>query len=97
MRLGALDPQPELRATLEPLRTAALGEKIGARVSVIPLSHYRDKSFYTMRTDALDRFGTRLEHRYTRAEIERMMLDAGLTDIRFREAEPFWVACGTRA
>ena len=78
-------------------RTAALGEKMGARVSVIPLSHYRDKSFYTMRTDALDRFGTRLEHRYTRAEIEQMMLDAGLVDIRFREAEPFWVACGTRA
>lgn len=78
-------------------RTAALGEKMGAKVSVLPLSHYRHRSFYTMRTDALDRFGTRLEHRYTRAEIERMMIEAGLTDIRFREAEPFWVACGTRA
>ena len=66
-------------------------------VSNLPLSHYRDKSFYTMRTDALDRFGTRLEHRFTRSEIEAMMAEAGLVDIRFRENEPFWVACGIKA
>jgi SAM-dependent methyltransferase len=78
-------------------RSAAVAEKLGARVSNIPLSHYRDKSFYTMRTDALDRFGTRLEHRFTRPEIMTLMSDAGLVDIRFRESEPFWVACGLRA
>jgi SAM-dependent methyltransferase len=78
-------------------RGARLAEKMGAKVSSFPLSHYRDKSFYTMRTDSLDRFGTRLEHRFTRKEIEAMMKGAGLTNIRFSEREPFWVACGTRA
>ena len=49
-----------------------------------------------MRTDALDRFGTRLEHRFTRKEIEAMMKAAGLEDVRFREDEPYWVACGRK-
>jgi hypothetical protein len=78
-------------------RTAAAAERLGMEVSNFPLSHYRNSSFYTMRTDALDRFGTRLEQRFTRSEIEKMMVDAGLVDICFREREPFWVACGVRA
>ena len=78
-------------------RTAWLAEKLGANVSNMPLSAYRKLSFYTMRTDALDRFGTRLEQRFTRAEIETMMITAGLIDIRFSDHEPFWVVCGTRA
>jgi hypothetical protein len=49
-----------------------------------------------MRNDALDRFGTPLEQRFTRSEIEQMMRDAGLSDIRFRDDEPYWVACGRR-
>jgi ubiquinone/menaquinone biosynthesis C-methylase UbiE len=78
-------------------RAAALAERLGADVSNVPLSAYRHISFYTMRTDALDRFGTRLEHRFSRVEIEAMMKQAGLEDIRFREDTPYWVACGTRA
>ncbi len=78
-------------------RTARLAERAGANVSAFPLSAYRNCSFYTMRTDSLDRFGTRLEQRFTRAEITAMMEGAGLKDIRFRESEPFWVACGTKA
>jgi hypothetical protein len=77
-------------------RAARLVERGGVAVENWPLSPYRDLSFYTMRTDALDRFGTRLEQRFTRAEIERMMLDAGLTGICFSEREPFWVACGVK-
>jgi SAM-dependent methyltransferase len=77
-------------------RAARLAEKSGRNVGNWPLSPYRDLSFYTMRTDALDRFGTRLEQRFTRAEIERMMLDAGLKEVRFSEREPFWVACGVQ-
>lgn len=77
-------------------RSARLAEKFGADVSHVPLSNYRCKSFYTMRTDSLDRFGTRLEQRFTRAEIEAMMRRAGLTDIRFRPTDPYWVACGFR-
>lgn len=78
-------------------RGAALAERLKFNVSNMPLSNYRTLSFYTMRTDALDRFGTGLEHRFTRPEIEAMMRGAGLTDIRFSDREPFWVACGVRA
>ncbi len=75
-------------------RTAYLLEKAGLNVSAFPLSIYRDKSFYTMRTDALDRFGTRLEQRFTRKQIEEMMTKAGLEDIRFSDKIPFWCAVG---
>lgn len=77
-------------------RGAALLEKLGVRVSGIPLSFYRDKSFYTMRTDSRDRFGTPLEQRFSRSEIEAMMRDAGLVDIEFSDTEPYWCAVGRK-
>lgn len=77
-------------------RLARLLEALSASVAVLPLSAYRHSSFYTMRTDALDRFGTRLEQRFTRAQIERMLLRAGFRDIEFSEAVPFWCAVGTK-
>jgi len=77
-------------------RSASALEKLGADVAHLPLSAYRYRTFYSMRTDALDRFGTRLEQRFTRVEIERLMREAGLVDIVFREDEPYWVACGRR-
>ncbi|MFL6725434.1 MAG: class I SAM-dependent methyltransferase [Sphingomicrobium sp.] len=78
-------------------RTALAAEALGADVTHFPLSIYRFHSFYTMRTDALDRFGTRLEQRFTRAEIKDMMEAAGLADIRFGDRHPFWIACGRRS
>lgn len=54
-------------------RTAKGLEKLGADVEVFPLSQYRDRSFYVMRNDALDRFGTQLEQRFTKAEMQKMM------------------------
>lgn len=78
-------------------RTAKWLERLGANVGSLPLSFYRDRSFYVMRTDALDRFGTRLEKRFTRAEITSMMERAGLRDIAFSEHAPFWVAVGFKA
>ena len=77
-------------------RAARLIERRNGRVDNIPLSAYRDRSFYTMRTDALDRFGTRLEHRFSRAQIEAMMRRSGLTEIRFSDSVPYWVACGRK-
>lgn len=78
-------------------RTALLAERAGAKVSNMPLSAYRNCSFYTMRTDALDRFGTRLEHRFTKAQIREMMESCGLEQVVFREdAEPYWIACGRK-
>lgn len=78
-------------------RSSAMLEKFGANVSNIPLSAYRGWTFYSMRTDALDRFGTRLELRYSRSEIAAMMTRCGLTDIRFSDAVPYWVACGRKS
>jgi ubiquinone/menaquinone biosynthesis C-methylase UbiE len=77
-------------------RTARLVERTGANVDAFPLSFYRNMSFYTMRTDALDRFGTRLERRFTRAEIKTMMESAGLADIRFSDRAPYWCAVGIK-
>ena len=71
-------------------------EKIGISVSNIPLFEYRAKSFYTMRTDALDRFGTRLEQRFTRVQIEKMLEQAGLVDITFSDIAPYWCALGIK-
>lgn len=78
-------------------RTAQRLEMLGLDVAEMPLSAYRDKSFYTMRTDALDRFGTGLEQRFTRDEIRTMMRSAGLSDVQFREDVPFWCAVGRKA
>jgi len=80
-------------------KLSSLFEKIGASNSFIdgfPLSAYRNLSFYTMRTDALDRFGTRLEQRFTRNQIKIMMEDAGLERVIFSEETPYWVAVGYR-
>jgi ubiquinone/menaquinone biosynthesis C-methylase UbiE len=77
-------------------RFSRAAENLGFDPSNVPLSAYRHRSFYTMRTDALDRFGTRLEQRFSRQEIDAMMLAAGLADIKFRETAPYWLACGRR-
>lgn len=77
-------------------RGALLLEKVGANVTMIPLAHYRSWSFYSMRTDALDRFGTRIEHRFSRDQITRMMNEARLGEVHFSECAPHWVACGTK-
>jgi len=77
-------------------RAAALATRLHLPAGNIPLAVYRDRSFYVMRTDALDRFGTRLEKRFTRGELEGMMRSAGLTDITFSERMPHWVAVGYR-
>lgn len=78
-------------------RVARLGTKAGRDTDAWPLSMYQDRSFYTMRTDALDRFGTRLEHRYTRAEITDMMHAAGLERVTISPEAPYWCAVGFRA
>ncbi len=77
-------------------RFALIGERLGLKVNNWPLSSYRQTSFYTMRTDSRDRFGTPLEQRFTRQEITVMMQNAGLTDIQFSESFPFWCAVGRK-
>lgn len=75
-------------------RSAKILDAVGVLPSSWPLAYYRDKTFYVMRTDALDRFGTRLEQRFTREQIERMFRQARITDIRFSDHPPYWCAVG---
>lgn len=81
-----------------PLSTVSrVVERFGRNVVGIPLSYYRKHSFYTMRTDARDRFGTPLEHRFTRPQIAAMMRSAGLVNVQFSDAAPYWCAVGIKA
>jgi ubiquinone/menaquinone biosynthesis C-methylase UbiE len=76
-------------------RTSKVLERCGRSVAHLPLATYRNRSLYTMRTDALDRFGTRLEKRFTRDQISAMMETAGLENITFSD-DPYWCAVGFR-
>lgn len=67
-------------------------EILNKDVSNFPLSEYRSKSFYIMRTDSLDRFGTRLEQRFTKNEIFEMLQDTGFEKITFSKKAPYWVS-----
>ena len=77
-------------------RLSMLMEKFGLNVKNFPLSDYRYKPLYVLRTDALDRFGTRLEHRFSKKEITDMLERAGFNNISFSENPPFWTAIAYR-
>lgn len=79
-------------------RFAGLLHKLGLHklAKKIPLEPYHNKPFYNLRNDSLDRFGTKLEQRFLRSEIEAMMQEAGLTNIRFGEQSAFWHAVGKK-
>jgi ubiquinone/menaquinone biosynthesis C-methylase UbiE len=78
-------------------RAAGLLSRSGWPPRSLPLSYYADKSFYVMRTDAYDRFCTRLEKRFTRREIEEMLDRAGFENIVFSDRVPFWCAVGIKS
>jgi len=103
-RLAALPHRAKLVCTtviaatvyLPLARTARAFERRGRAVEDFPLGFYRHRSFYTLRTDAYDRFSTRLEQRFNADEIRSMMQAAGLEDIVFSPQPPFWCAVGRR-
>ena len=71
-------------------------EFVGINSEQIPLSYYRNKSFYTMRTDARDRFGTPLEQRFNKTQIRQMMTDSGLDKNQFSDVAPYWCVVGIK-
>jgi len=77
-------------------RAALLLDRFGILPDSWPLAYYRNREYYVMRTDALDRFGTRLEQRFSRQEIKTMLQSAGFSDIRFSDTQPFWCATGIK-
>ncbi len=75
---------------------AALSRR-GRNILIYPMNIYRKRHILVTRSDAFDRFGTRLEHRFTPSELQRMMRPVGLDEIPFSEKRPNWLACGLRA
>jgi SAM-dependent methyltransferase len=73
-------------------RLAKLMENKGRKISNFPLHQYRDMPFVMLQNDALDRFGTRLEQRFSKEEIAVMVEKAGfdLATLKFSQIEPFW-------
>lgn len=77
-------------------RTGEILSRLGLRIDNWPLAYYAERSFYVMRTDALDRLGTRLEQRFTRKQLAEMMARAGFETIRFSEGPPYWCVVGLK-
>lgn len=71
-------------------RGAFVLEKLGLNVDNIPLSIYRNKPFYYCKNDALDRFGTRLEQRFSKTQIEAMLERKGFESVKFSPNMPYW-------
>ena len=77
-------------------RMARLVELAGRDPALLPLFQYRHRSFYVMRNDALDRFGTRLEKRYSKEGVRQLLEGAGFEKVVFSEGPPWWVAVARR-
>ena len=77
-------------------RLARVVERLGRDPSGLPLFQYRNRSFSVMRNDSLDRFGTRLEKRFSRTQILELFHEAGLEDVVFSDDPPWWVVLGWR-
>lgn len=77
-------------------RSYRLLKMFNIKLKNFPLSFYSDLSFYTIRTDSRDRFGTPLEKRFSRKEINTMMKKAGLKRIKFLNNSPYWVVVGMK-
>jgi len=73
-------------------RLSKVLSKFGINTSNIPLHHYADMPFVMLANDALDRFGTTLEQRFSKAEIAEMLrvADFDISTLKFSEIEPFW-------
>ena len=73
-------------------RFSKLLNKIGMNTSNIPLHHYANMPFVMLANDALDRFGTSLEQRFSKSEITEKLALAGfdISTLHFSEIEPFW-------
>lgn len=71
-------------------RLARAVSRNGAWWRRLPLAYYVGKSWRIVRNDALDRFGTPLEKRFSRPEVEAMLRNSGMKNIVFSERAPYW-------
>jgi SAM-dependent methyltransferase len=73
-------------------RVAKMFGHFGFNISNFPLHHYAYQPFVMLANDALDRFGTRLEKRYSKNNIIDLFksTDFDLKTLNFSSVEPFW-------
>ena len=73
-------------------RFSKILKRFGVNTSSIPLHHYADMPFVMLANDALDRFGTSLEQRFSKADITEMLRLANfdISTLEFSDVEPFW-------
>ncbi len=106
-RVTSRSPRPLTRlfsdlvalAVYWPLARLSLAlERMGVSkaAAAVPLSWYAHRSFRVMRNDSLDRFGTTLERRYTRAETIELLRSAGLDAPVISSEPPYWHGVGVR-
>lgn len=77
-------------------RAAGLAARAGMDVEAMPLSSYRTARLGNMRVAALDRLGTGVEQRFSRAAISSMMHRCGLGNVVIADGPPYWIAMGRR-
>jgi SAM-dependent methyltransferase len=72
--------------------------KLGLKKTALkmPLSAYYNKSFFIIRNDSLDKFGTKLEQRFSRKEVIEMMEKCGLENVVVSDGIPFYHATGKK-
>ena len=77
-----------------PIRTIVRAAKAIAGTNTwwrqLPLSYYHNKSMRILRNDALDRFGTPVDKRFTKAQVRSMLEAAGSGPIVFSGNAPYW-------
>jgi SAM-dependent methyltransferase len=73
-------------------RLSRLLAVVGIKTDSIPLHQYAQFSLEVLRNDSLDRFGTRVEKRFSKSEIRLMLTEVGFKEdsIIFSNEEPYW-------
>lgn len=71
-------------------KIAYILDKIKINTLNFPLSNYKNKKLYDMRNDSLDRFGTKIENRFSKKDIKDMLIDCGFYNIKFSDNPPYW-------
>lgn len=78
-----------------PYRALRNRQRLRGLAEAMPLKAYADYPFGVLVNDQFDRLSAPIEHRYTKAEVQEMLLDAGLEDARV-VANNGWVGSARR-
>ena len=70
------------------------GRKTRSERQILASCRVSVEEFLCDATDALDRFGTQIEHRFTVNDVMQFMASAGLERIEVSDQPPYWCAVG---